>query len=168
MDSLFLCFLLLSIFSYFPYPHSWISLHPHQYYLFCHFGHCNHDRLIHMLHKCDCLVFLLLFSEYFAIKISPELNVLILDKFTQLIFHRKCMITCNTHRIILFHKSSNSSDQLNYIFIIFVTSCLRFLLLFPYLLSIFFFMIKSAFSTTLYFSTLSLALHSWRVYSHAS
>ena len=51
-------------------------------YFFCHFQPhllcCIHDRLIHILHKCDCVHHYI--SEYLATIILPELSVLLLEK----------------------------------------------------------------------------------------
>ena len=107
VNSLISCFLFLSLFSYFSYPSSWISLHPQQQCILFHFQpylwHCIHDRFIHMLHKCDCLlVFFFFFSKHFATIISPDLSVLILDKFIKTICHCKCFTTCHTPRLFLF------------------------------------------------------------------
>ena len=64
VDSLFFnVFFTSHYFIFFSNPPSWKSLHPPQHCLFCHFQpylwHCIFDRLIHMLHKCDCIFFLL-------------------------------------------------------------------------------------------------------------
>ena len=60
MDSQFSGFLFLSLFLYVPYPSLGLSLLSQQYCIFCNFQphllRCIHDRLIHILHKCDCLL----------------------------------------------------------------------------------------------------------------
>ena len=146
-----------------------------------------------MLLRCDCL--LPFYCQTFCHKMSTELSVIFLYMFFTPIFQCQCYVTCHTLMLIIFHGGSGNCDFLNFICIIHVWFLFTFFLSycssstfnlsslftsmafqnsFSYCwLQIFisFFIIKSAFSTTLFslsFSSSSFVLHSKQFNSQTS
>ena len=135
------------------------------------------------------IVYFLFIVKYFATIMSTDLSLIFLLCFFTPIFQCQCFLTCHTYMLVLFHGGSGICDFLNFICIIYVWFLFTFfchlvahqhltwahyLLPWPFqnslsycelqiFMSISFFIIKSAFSTTLFslsFSTSSFVLHS--------